>query len=106
MGYVRTKHFAVSWGYDLPTDSWFGLRVYLGYRKPEPQCPHYRFAFRFYFDWPKLTWAHETWAVDEAGYLRGLPVMRQGVRSSAWTGREWHLRGVEWYRGWSWIYYG
>jgi hypothetical protein len=107
MGYFRTKHLAASWGYDINTDCPFGLRVALGHRKADAGSSMlYRLIVHLYFDWPKLVWAHEAWAVNEPGYLQGMPVARQGVRSSAWTGREWHLYGWDWYRGWSWSFYG
>lgn len=108
MGYFRTKHLAASWGYDIVSDCRFSLRVGIEqrHRDGEPGYILYRLFFGFYCDWPKLAWAHEAWAVDEPGYLRGMPVARQGVKSSTWTGREWHLLGIQWCRGWSFNRYG
>jgi hypothetical protein len=106
MGYFRTKHLAVSWGYDIETDSPFSFRMALGHRDCEPDTIihrpiRYRLLFGFWFDWPKLIWAHETWAVDEPGYLRGMPVRRPRPLRRLWPGQKWHLRGLSWCRGWS-----
>jgi hypothetical protein len=106
MGYFRTKHLAASWGYDALTDSAFSFRMAAVHRQAAQGEFKYRLVFGFWFDWPKLIWAHETWAVDEPGYLRGMPVRRPQPLRRLWPGQKWHLRGLSWCRGWSFNRYG
>lgn len=110
---IRTKHFALSWGYNVGTDTRYGLTIALGNRpKTDPfvpgNCekassygPRYRVVLSLWFDWPQFRWLDETWAFNEPGYIKGMPVPRRGIRSSAWTGRGLMLAGVDWQRGWS-----
>ena len=56
----------------------------------------YRLLVEWHFDWPRFVWAEEAWVLGEPGYVKGLPVPRQGMSSSAWTGRK------RWLRAWSW----
>jgi len=107
MGYFRTKHLALSWGYAIQTDAPFSLCLMLGRRNRIKTGDHiYRLNFSIWWDWPKLIWAHEAWAVNEPGYLRGMPVRRPRPLRRLWPGQKWHLRGVGWYRGWSFKHYG
>jgi hypothetical protein len=100
---IRRKHWALQTGYDVSTDCPFGFTLCLGQRiKTKYQSgPVYRLVIGLSFDWPKLLWAEEAWAMNERGYIRGMPVARQGIRSSAWTGRARHLAGITWYRNFS-----
>lgn len=103
--YFRSKFLAVSWGYFISADCPFSFCVALGPRPTPPDMPNivwskYRVTFGAYWDWPKFMWLDERWVLNEAGYVHGMPVARQGVASSAWTGRRYHLRYAGWYRGW------
>lgn len=102
---IRTKYFAISWGYHIQTDLPFSLTVAIGHRKPENGGYRYRSIFQCYCDWPKFHWVNETWAMNEPGYLQGMPIARRGVPSSLWTGRPWSMRFAGWYRGWSFTRY-
>lgn len=120
---ILTPYFAFSVGYHIQTDSPYGLTIAVGQRLVEKYIldemgiirkvlavrksrPCYRAALSIYCDRPQIAWANERWAVNEPGYLVGMPVPRRGVQSSAWTGREWHIRSVSWVRGWSFNRYG
>ena len=98
---IATKHFAVAWGYNINLDVPFGLQVFLGRRLTPGNGEHrYRVVFGFCCDLPKLVWLDEIWAVNEPGYVRGMPVARRGIASSEWTGRRYHLAGIHWFRRW------
>ena len=100
---IRAKYFAINWGYHIGSDCPFGLTIALGHR--EGLGSRYRAIFDCYWDWPKFHWVNENWAMNEAGYVRGMPIGRRGVRSSLWTGRDWSMRFAGWYRGWSFTRY-
>ncbi len=104
---IRRKHWALSLGYDIATDCPYGVTLCLGHREKHVGSfgPQYRFVVSFSFDWPKLSWKHETWALNEPGYIKGMPVARRGTRSSAWTGREYQVWSVSWYRNFYWARY-
>ena len=102
---IRTKHFALNWGYDIRTDCPFSLTLALGHHPPRFQYDFfYKFVVFFAFDWPKVEWRDTEWAVNEPGYLRGLPVQRQGIAASAWTGRRMTVRRITWYRKFWWAW--
>jgi hypothetical protein len=102
----RSKHFVLQIGYDIASDAPFSIIIGLGHRPNPPRFESaYRCLFGVYWDWPKIEWAHEAWAVNEAGALRGLPIHRQGIASSTWTGRERFVRSVRWLRGGSFRHY-
>jgi hypothetical protein len=100
---IRTKHFALSWGYNVGTDTRYGLTIGMGAHQKagERGWPRWRNVFSVWFDRPQFRWISETWRMNEPGCLQGLPIARQGIRSSAWTGRDMTLWGVDWQRGWS-----
>jgi hypothetical protein len=104
---VRRKHWALSLGYDIATDNPFGFTLCLGHREKTVGGfgPQYRFVVAFSFDWPRLTWIGETWRLNEPGCVRGLPIARAGMRSSAWTGREYQVGSVSWDRSFYWARY-
>ena len=103
---IRTKYFALSWGYQINSDCPFGFTVALGHRAvTESGSPRYRFIFGVYWDYPKILWAHQDWAINEPGDLRGMPLPRRGIPSSLWTGNEYRIAGFGWYRGWHWRRY-
>lgn len=95
---IVRKHFALQTGYHAGTDTRYGITLALGYRIGKPR---YRFVASLVWDLPKFVYASEDWALNEPGYVRGLPIGRQGVRSSAWTGRSMHLVGWSWFWRWS-----
>jgi hypothetical protein len=99
---IVRKQWAFQTGYDIGTDLPFGFQLYLGRRtKSKLGEPAYHAQIFAQWDWPRLKWRSATWAVDEPGQLRGMPVMRQGgfpKRWKAWTGYEHVLSGVSWPR--------
>lgn len=104
---IRLKHFALSIGYDIGTDCPYGFTLALGRRAGrKPGEPIWKFIVECHWDLPKLVWRWEEFAINEPGYVQGLPVPRLGIRSSAWTGREFSLYGIQWYRGFYWSWHG
>jgi hypothetical protein len=93
------ERFALAWGHDIHRDCPFSLTIALGFRKRHFMGPRYRFVFKVYWAWPQISWADDTWALNEEGYLPGMPIARRGIPSSLWTGRPWHIRSVAWVRG-------
>ncbi len=101
---IRRPSFSVGWGYHIGTDSPFSFSLCLGRRDPKFRrdlC--YKLVVGFAFDWPKLIWHNSDWAVNELGYVRGLPVYRRGYPAYAWTGRRWTIYHVSWSRYFWWI---
>ena len=101
---IRMRHFALNWGYDIQTDCPFSLTIALGHSRLvwKHAYPRYRLIVSFAFDWPKVEWRDTEWAVNEPGYLQGMPVQRQGIAASAWTGRRMTVRRVTWFRKFWW----
>jgi hypothetical protein len=99
---IVRKQWAFQTGYDIHHDLIHGFQLHLGHRvKKKPGEPVYRVSIFAQWDWPKLVWRSATWAVNEAGYVRGMPVLRQGRLSRVWkaiTGREHYLSGILWDR--------
>lgn len=99
---ILRRHFALQLGYDISTDCWHGITLALGAR--DGTGSRYRLILSFSFDWPQIVWRDEVWVINEPGYIRGLPVARRGVRSSAWTGRQQHVAAIVWNRYFSWAW--
>lgn len=97
----RSRHFSISIGYQIETDAW-GITLGLGERigAGRYECKH-RLVVSASWLWPHIRWAHEKWAIDEKGYIRGHPVHRPGIASSAWTGRKFRVYSWEWFRQFS-----
>ena len=53
-------------GYDIATDLHHGFTLLVG-----------RLLVAFHFNWPHLVWYNRDWALDEAGYIQGMPVYRK-----------------------------
>lgn len=90
---IRRRSWALMIGYDIGTDLPYGLVLGIGER---PQGRGYRFIVNWHFGLPTAVYALEEWALNETGYLRGLPIARAGIKSSAWTGRD------RWIVSWRW----
>lgn len=100
---IRRKHWGLQTGYDIVTDYAYGFKLCLGrgdgrsYRHFQSEARRvYRWFIAFHWDWPLFTYADENWVLNEPGYIRNFPVQRNGIPSSAWTGRK------RWIKGWSW----
>lgn len=100
---IRHKHFALNVGYDISTDLPFGFTLALGHRCSE-HGSRYRFIISFHFDWPKFVWRDDAWMLNEPGTLKGLPLRRPGIASSAWTGRRYSLYALSWPRSFYWVW--
>lgn len=62
-------------GYDIISDLPHGFTLHVFDR-----------TFNFHFDWPKPVWFDRSWAVNEKGYVRAMPVWRDRPK-------KWLLRG-------------
>lgn len=108
---IRTRHFALQAGYNGIHDTRHGFVLGLGERQrstravPRDCSPRYRFIVTVAWDWPQPIWADENWALNAPGYVRGLPIWRDGIASSTWTGRKYTLFGWRWSRSFSWVRY-
>ena len=93
----QRKHWALQIGYHAGTDTRYGITLGIGRRiSPLPGECRYRLFFAATFDRPKPIWSSDFWRLNEPGCVRGLPIARQGIASSAWTGRDMHLAGWHW----------
>ena len=72
---------AYRFGYDITTDLHHGFVLVWGKRRKR--------LLAFHWNWPHLVWFNRSWAVDEAGYIRGMPVYRK-------TKKKWLLRAIKW----------
>jgi hypothetical protein len=99
---IVRKHWAFQTGYDVGTDLLYGCQVHFRRRpRRNPRDPVYRVSLYAQWDWPTLVWRSVTWAINEPGALRGMPVPRQGRWPRVWgalTGCEYYLAGVSWDR--------
>ena len=103
----KTRHLALQVGYDIETDYRFVAVLAIGARQPTPEAPRrYRLILKMGLDLPRITWRNETWAVNEPGYIRGMPVARRGIRSSTWTGRSQQVWDFRWPHIFAWSYRG
>lgn len=103
----RGKHVFLQTGYHIGSDCRYGLTVGLGHRDltPENQYgPRYRLIISFVFDRPVAWWRQEAYAINEPGYVKGIPVGRLGIPSSTWTGRDQFLGGWYWPHFFAWSF--
>lgn len=92
---LKRKNWALQIGYDLGTDLPFGFKLFLGARNAEYRGePVYRLCLQIAFDWPKVVWRDNWWAINEEGMLKGLPIARQSIG----TGRRYSIRMIVWPR--------
>lgn len=103
---IRTKHFAMNWGYnfthDLPASFAIGLIANPGWAQGEMR-PRWRFLIGASWSWlPQIVWLQEEW--DHKFIERGLIVPNLGYRSSTWTGRKFTVHSWSWpfHFAWSW----
>ena len=64
-------------GYDIVSDLPHGFTLHLFGR-----------TFNFHWDWPKPVWFNRSWAVNEKGYMQGMPIMRRKPK-------KWLLRSIQ-----------
>jgi hypothetical protein len=99
---IRTKHFAMQLGYQPTTDLPYGLTIgFWAIKGRLPGSLQWHYVFHVSWSRPMAQWNSEDWMVNEPGQLRGFPIQRQGIKSSAWTGRKWSMGKVTWQREWS-----
>ncbi len=79
---------AYRFGYDITTDLHHGVTIVWGKRRKR--------MLAFHWNWPHVVWFNRSWAVDERGYIQGLPVYR--VKRKRWL-----LRGIIWPRHFKWV---
>jgi hypothetical protein len=102
---IRRKHWALQTGYDIKTDLPYGFTLCFGERNTAKQGEYrYRLVIVAHWDWPRFEWSSDTWMLNEPNTVRGLPIRRQGVRSSTWTGREYALARIAWPRCFFWCH--
>ena len=75
---IKRKHFIFRTGYDIRADCHHGFTLKIG-----------KLLIACQFDWPHIIWFNRDWAVNEAGYIQGMPVLRRKPK-------RWLLRGVSW----------
>lgn len=91
------KHFALNIGYDISSDLPYGFTLALGHRDGQPGECRYRLVISCHFDKLRIIYRDTDWVVsDEEGYIKGMPVRRQGIAASAWTGRRFTVRSIDW----------
>jgi hypothetical protein len=101
-GYFSCRHLAVSVGYNIMYDLPYGFAFALGERvRKNEYSQRYRFLLIVSWSKPRWSWEQESWDLNAPGYVRGLPIAREGVRSSAWTGRTVWRRRLVWGRHFS-----
>ncbi len=107
---IRTKHFALQWGYAFWCDMEAGFTLCLFARRYTDAGPYkasrYKLTVEVGWNWrPTIVWREEAWRINEPGTIRGMPLARPGVASSAWTGRARSVERVYWDRAsrWGWI---
>ena len=64
-------------GYDIIADLPHGFNLLLG-----------RLIVSFHFDWPRPVWYNKFYALNEHGYVQGMPVRRAKPK-------RWRLRGIQ-----------
>ena len=68
---------ALQTGYDIIADLPHGFNLLVG-----------RLLVSFHWDWPRPVWHNRNWALNEAGYIQGMPVYRKKPK-------RWLLRSVQ-----------
>lgn len=75
-------------GYDITTDLHHGFTLVIGNIRK-------RLIIGFHFNRPTLVWYNRHYALDEPGYIQGMPVIRRKPK-------RWLLRGIQWQRKFEW----
>jgi hypothetical protein len=73
-------------GYDIVTDLHHGFSLCVG-----------RLYIGFHYNLPHLVYYNRHWAMDEAGYIQGMPVYRRKPK-------RWLIRGVRWPMKFEWVW--
>ena len=76
---LNGKRLCLHTGYDIITDLHHGFTF---------ACKPWLLV-AFHFNWPHLIWYNKHWAMNEPGYIQGMPVARREPK-------RWLLRGIAW----------
>lgn len=67
-------------GYDIGCDLHHGFTLKVG-----------KLLIASHWDWPRIIWYNRSWAVNEHGYVQGMPIMRRKPKL-------WPIRKIYWER--------